>query len=254
MRRAVLCEGPDDVAALRELSISLFGATVLRRPTTAGPAGESRQLYLTVGQNEIVVTACRNGKSGLPGLLVAQLSQMPIKDRPEDPYFLQCITVLFDPDDEPSEMMYARLAEEVSAKATAWRLEGRPGDWSAHRNTDETVSVRAIPWRSPGDVVDGLPDKQNLERLLCHVAATAYPNEARIVERWLGEIPRGKQEPSWKAALHLWCALIEPKASESTAPARFLHQNQTCQPHVRGAIEHVSLLRDLSAALGLPRA
>ena len=181
---------------------------------------------------------------------MAELNQLPIKDRPDDPNALQCITVLFDPDDELPEKMWVRLADGVSAKAPKWSLEGSPGHWTARRGADEVVIVCAVHWRSPGDIVDGLPDKQNLERRLCYVAALAHPNEAKIVERWLGEIPQDGNKPSWKAALHLWCALIEPKASESNAAARFLHQNETCRPHVRSAIEQVSLFKDLSAALG----
>ena len=149
--------------------------------------------------------------------------------------------------------MHARLADEVSVKATHWRLEGSPANWTARRNVDEAVIVRAVHWRSPGEIVDGLPDKQNLERLLCYVGALAYPNEAKTVERWLGEIPQDGNKPSWKAALHLWCALLEPKASESNAAARFLHQNEICRPHVRPAIEQVSLFKDLSTALGFSR-
>jgi hypothetical protein len=78
----------------------------------------------------------------------------------------------------------------------------------------------------------------------------AYPTEAKTVERWLGEISEAGKQPSWKAALHLWCALVEPKADESNAAARFLHQNETCRPHARTAIEQVSLFKDLSLALG----
>jgi hypothetical protein len=146
--------------------------------------------------------------------------------------------------------MNARLADEVATNAKAWKLDGNPGDWVARRNGNQAVLLRAVHWRSPGDVVDGLPDRQNLERLLCHVTAVAHPNEAKMVERWLSEISEAGKKPSWKAALHLWCALVEPKTDESNAPARFLHQNQTCRPHARAAIEQVSLFKDLSLALG----
>jgi hypothetical protein len=250
MRRLVLCEGPADIAALREIGISFFGAKPLPIPRSAGAAGENRKLLLLIEGSEVEITAVQRAKSGLPAALAIKLHGLPVENSSDDPNALERITVLFDPDDESPEETCVRLAAEVSANAKAWKLDGSPGDWVARRNGNQAVILRAVSWRSPGNVVDGLPDWQNLERLLCHVTAVAYPSEAKIVERWLGEISGPGKKPSWKAALHLWCALVEPKSDESNAAARFLHQNQTCRPHARAAIEQVSLFKDLSLALG----
>jgi hypothetical protein len=250
MRRIVLCEGPADIAALREIGISLFGAQVQRTPLSAGAAGETRKLLLTVQGSQVEITAVERAKSGLPGALATKLHGLPFENSSDDRDALERITVLFDPDAESPDKMHASLADAVSASAQAWKLDGSPGDWVAHRDASQAVILRAVHWRSPGDVVDGLPDRQNLERLLCHVTAVAHPNEAKMVERWLSEISEAGRKPGWKAALHLWCALVEPKTDESNAPARFLHQNQTCRPHARVAIEQVSLFKDLSLALG----
>jgi hypothetical protein len=250
MRRIVLCEGPADIAALREIGISLFGAQVQRTPLSAGAAGETRKLLLTVQGSQVEITAVERAKSGLPGALATKLHGLPFENSSDDRDALERITVLFDPDAESPDRMHASLADAVSASAKAWKLDGSPGDWVARRDASEAVIVRVVPWRSPGSVVDGLPDWQNLERLLCHVAAAAYPAEAETVERWLGELSKAGKNPSWKAALHLWCAVVEPKADESNAPARFLHQNQTCRPHALEAIRQVSLFNDLSTALG----
>lgn len=250
MRRLVLCEGPADIAALREIGISFFGAKPLPIPRSAGAAGENRKLLLLIEGSEVEITAVQRAKSGLPAALAIKLHGLPVENSSDDPNALERITVLFDPDDESPEETCVRLAAEVSANAKAWKLDGSPRDWVARRNANQTVIVRAVPWRSPGDVVDGLPGWQSLERLLCHVTAVAYPTEAKTVERWLGEISEAGKQPSWKAALHLWCALVEPKADESNAAARFLHQNETCRPHARTAIEQVSLFKDLSLALG----
>lgn len=251
MKRIVLCEGPADIAALREIGVSLFGAQVQRNPPSAGAAGETRKLLLIVQGSEVEITAVERAKSGLPGALATKLHGLPVENSADDLSALERITVLFDPDDEPPERMYARLVDAACASAKAWKLDGSPGDWVARRNATQVVIVRAVPWRSPGSVIDNLPDSQNLERLLCHVTAVAYPSEAKIVGRWLGEISEAGKKLSWKAALHLWCALVEPKADESNAAARFLHQNQTCRPHARAAIEQVSLFKDPSTALGI---
>jgi len=247
MRRLVLCEGPDDIVALREIGLSLFGAEVQRNPPWAGPAGETRKLFLTIQGGDVEITAVERAKSGLAGALATKLHGLPVDNSSDDPNALERITVLFDPDDEPTEKLCARLADEVAANAKAWKLDGSSGDWVARRDAGRDVIVRAVRWRSPGEVVGGLPNLQNLERLLCHVAALAYPTEAEMVERWLGEISKAGKKPSWKAALHLWSALVEPK---SDPVAKFLRQNKICRPHVQPALEHVSLFKDLSTALG----
>ena len=113
------------------------------------------------------------------------------------------------------------------------------GDHRLHR-----VAVAAtVHNRAPGGVVDGLPDFRNLERVLCEVLARAYEAEAEIVERWLTEIQSRK--PGWKAAVHLWCALVEEKASEGNIAARVLHQNSACKPHALAVLREAGLLADL---------
>jgi len=200
MRRLVLCEGPADIVALREIGLSLFGAEVQRNPPSAGPAGETRKLFLTIQGGDVEITAVERAKSGLAGALATKLHGLPVDNRSDDPNALERITVLFDPDDEPTEKLCARLADQVAANAKAWKLDGTSGDWIARRGASHDVIVRAVHWRSPGDVVGGLPNLQNLERLLCHVAALAYPTEAGMVERWLGEISKAGKKPSWKTA------------------------------------------------------
>ena len=127
--------------------------------------------------------------------------------------------------------------------------------WTARREEGEELSLCAIPWRAPGPVVDGLPDNQNIERLLCAVAARAYPTEASIVERWLTKIQSVRNKaPKWKAALHLWCALVDEGASETNAAARFLHDNRALKPYVQQTLEEVKLWNDLRPLLGPPGA
>ena len=106
-----------------------------------------------------------------------------------------------------------------------------------------------MAWRAP-TFLDELPDLSNLERLLCGIAQLAYPKEAKVVERWLVEMNASTRSHAWKAALHLWCALVDPKTDERGAPARFLHQNEDCKAHVRPFLERVGLLRELTPLLG----
>ena len=64
----------------------------------------------------------------------------------------------------------------------------------------ELVEVRAVDWRAPGGVVDGLPDQMNLERLLCAVLAAAYPYDLAPIERWLAEISEARKAAKRKPA------------------------------------------------------
>ncbi|HEY3352325.1 MAG TPA: hypothetical protein VGQ83_03685 [Polyangia bacterium] len=250
MRRIVLCEGPGDVAALREIALWVFHAEAQKRNAAAGAAGEEKRQLVRNGAALIELIAVANGKSGLGPTLVTTLKSLPPGNRPDDEAAVESVSVIFDPDTQSPGLFCAELSAAVAANASDWTLAGEPGTWVAHRAADEQVTIRAIHWRAPGAVVDGLPDTQTLERLLCFVAAQAYPEEALIVERWLGDLTTLGRKVGWKAALHLWCGLVEEKASETNAAAKFLHQNRTCAPLVRPIIEQVSLFNDLTPVLG----
>jgi hypothetical protein len=113
--------------------------------------------------------------------------------------------------------------------------------------------ITAIPWRSGDPVVDDLPDTQSLDRLLCAIAGRAHPGHTAMVERWLREARAelGVQ-PKWKAALHLWCALVEPAASPVNAATRFLGQNHNCTPHVSPALIAGGLLARIAEIFAPP--
>jgi len=254
MRRLFVCEGPEDLAALRELFILLYEATTVK--STGVPllaAGEARRQQLRVQHRQIDLIASQTGKSGLGDMAAQLLETAPRGDWATDPEAIEWICIVYDPD-EPDENAYCtELLAAIERRAQSWRIGlVSIGEWTAERGPGELVRVRAVPWRAPGAVADRSADKQSLDRLLCSVAARAFPEDARIVERWLMELNELGKHPGWKAALHLWCALVEQKASESNAAARFLRQNSICRPHVRGIVEEVSLLHDLTLLLGAP--
>lgn len=253
-RRLVLCEGPDDVAALRELALYVFKAIAEKQSIAGTPGGEPRTQKLRAGQIAIEIKASRAGKSGLIKMIGESLAALGPQDGPPEEAKVRRIAAVFDPDEEPVTAFHKGVASSVAREAPDWRLvQVGSGTWLARRMPGERVQVRAIPWRAPGPVVDGLADHQNLERLLCAVAKAAYPAEAAIVERWLTEITTvSGKTPKWKAALHLWCALVDQSASELNAATRFLHQNGDCKPHVSPALEKVGLLRALRPLFAAP--
>lgn len=251
-RRIVLCEGPDDVAALREIATGIFraatpGSAGRADAVMAGAAGQARGQVLLAGRARLEIRAVKNAKSQLAKGMATELAQLPPQVAGDPEQRTRRIAAVFDPDAEGEEAFHRDIQREIARSARDWRLQQvTEGAWIARREAGERLWLRAIAWRGPGAPVDGLADHQNLERLLCAVAARAYPAEAALVTRWLEEIGSVRGAAAgWKAALHLWCALVEEKASEANAAARFLHQNKLCMPFVEPILREVSLLRAL---------
>lgn len=176
---------------------------------------------------------------------------------PLDESSVAVLGVVFDPDEQDAPRFHAEVERAVRAHAARWTLAaaGAPGTWRAQREAGELVEIRAVHWRAPGGVVDGLPDHMNLERLLCAVLAEAYPTDVTSIERWLEEIgaarkAAGRRPSAWKAAIHV--AAVYEKADDINAASRFLHQQSECKPHIEPLLAKVGLLDDLRPLLGPP--
>jgi len=246
----ILCEGPEDLVALRELAIHLFGATTV--PTRGGGAGGMTREQRLQGTTALVkLTVAKDAKSGLVREAMTALDAEPRRNRrdPNDQP-LRRLGIVFDPDGDPRAKFENAVLTAFQTSAKEWRvrrLTSKRACLLATRDRDR-VLVHFVAWRSTY-ALDTMPDVLNLERLLCEIAAEAYPAEASIVARWLKDFPVGSLQHPWKAALHLWCALVEAKSDEHSAPARFLHQNKTCAPHVEPLLRSISVLRELEPLL-----
>jgi hypothetical protein len=263
-RRLIFCEGPDDLNALRAVAQLLRWAT----PATGGQAGagQERVVVLQAGTARVEIKvpsksrgATGEGKSALARAVAEALLELPSQIGPPDESHLSLLGVVFDPDDEQAGGFHAEIERTVHEHARAWTLAGggAPGLWRAQREAGEEVLVRAVDWRAPGDVLDGLPDHRNLERLLCAVLAKAYPDDVAEVARWLDEIGaargRARRKPAtWKAAIHVWLAAVYDKADELNAASRFLHQQAECKPYVEATLADVGLVADLRPLLAPP--
>ena len=242
--RILLCEGPDDIAALRELGTWLLGASVTRIPASAGAAGQERKSALTTKSNHRVDLIAASGKSKLPDRVATLLATLS-PQVPGDPEETSDIGVVFDPDGGDPDVDFLPAVEAaIAAGAPGWTLSKGSGSWLAQRAVAERVNVHFLPWRGTTDPFDGLGAEQSLERLLCSIGSAAYPAEAKLVESWLDAFPSTRKR-TWKSAVHLWCALVESDQNEATAPTRFLHQNKECKPHVRPLLERLGLLEPL---------
>lgn len=261
--RLILCEGPDDLNALRAVAQRLRWAQPAK---AAGPgAGQERVLKLVSGDVNIEIGvpskargASGEGKSVLARSLAENLGALRPQVGAGDEGRVSLMAVVFDPDEEPAARFHAELEQAVRAHAPAWTLSSgpSPGTWRAEREAGEGVEIRAVHWRAPGGVLDGLPDHANLERLMCAVAARAYPEDLEHVARWLGEINErrregGRKPASWKAAVHVWLAAVYDKADELNAATRFLHQQDECKAHVEGVLGEVGLVEELRPLLAV---
>lgn len=253
-RREILCEGPEDLAALREVAGRCFGATPLPADRQAGGAGADRRVDLCVaGVHVLRLTAVRNAKSALPHAAATQLATLPPIEGDRTSSRLTALGVLFDPDGDAERVFHAEMNGAFAKEAKDWSFQtlevGARGGaaWIARRAAGERVLVRALAWRADGEVLDGLRDEQNMERVMCRILADAYPADVELVAGWLAEITRRRRAvPRWKAAVHLWSALVDEKATEHTAPARFFGQHDACRPCVQPVLDRVGLLREIA--------
>lgn len=266
MKRFVLCEGPDDLNALRAIAQHLGWAQSI--PATSAPgAGQERRVSLAAGDTQIDILvpskksgATGEGKSALARTVADALRMLPPQVGPGDESSVGLVAVVFDPDDATVPSFHAEVEKAVRVHATEWSFTGgaSAGIWSAQRAVGEIVEVRAVHWRAPGGVVDGLPDQMNLERLLCAVLAAAYPQDVEHFERWLTEIREvskaaGRKPGTWNAAIHVWLAAVYEKADDINAASRFLDQQRACKPHIERILAETGLLDDLRPLLGTPR-
>jgi hypothetical protein len=263
MKRLVFCEGPDDLNALRAIAQHLRWAQASSAGSAPG-AGQARSARLLAGDVQVEIRvpsktggATGEGKSALARMVADELHILPPQVGPRDESSVALVGVVFDPDDEAVSSFHAEVEKAVRLRAVKWTLigVGAPGVWRAQREAGELVEIRAVDWRAPGGVVDGLPDHMNLERLLCAVLAAAYPKDLEPIERWLAEIGEartaaGRKPAGWKAAIHVWLAAVYEKADDLNAASRFLHQQSECKPHIEPILAQTGLLADLRSLLG----
>lgn len=246
MTRRVLCEGPEDISALREIAKRYFQAESITSPTSG--AGQERTAMLRTVEGQLVrITAGTGGKSSLPANVATLLAGLPPQQGQRGDDRTASVSVIFDPDDDRASTFYSDVDSTVLRDAPTWQLkEITPGRFRASRGAAERVLIRLIHWRADNTVLNGLPDVQDLDRLLCQIAGSAYPADETLVRGWLAQIAqRPGRAPKWKAAVHLWCALIEERATEVSAAARFLGQNAQCAAKAPNVLAQLSLWRDL---------
>src|SRR5262245_49361629 len=203
--RLIFCEGPDDLNALRAVAQVLRWAQPVR--AAGAGAGLEREMVLRAGDALIKVGvpskargAAGEGKSALARSVADNLGALRMQVDAADESSVSLVAAVYDPDDQSAADFHTELRQAIRDHAPAWTLAelGTPGVWRARREAGEEVYVRAVHWRAPGSILDGLPDHSNLERLLCAVVAKAHPEEKEHVARWLTEIGEVRQKANRK--------------------------------------------------------
>lgn len=262
----IFTEGPDDVAALTELLIR-HGK---RRVRTDPPSNDQRSTATTrermhqlaiyseeptgvkTGTIKIVAVVQENV---LPARMATEIANLPIHD-PGGPE--RRFALVYDPDAWTVEDFEAAVSEALAAKATDWAIQQSGSSWTLQRE-GESVLLRAIPWCIDGDVLDSLPDVQNLERVLCTVLGETYPSGVTTVAECIERFREQRKQLgidrdlSWKAAIHLWCALVDDAATDSTAPKRFLGQVEAFTRAAEAVCRRNGVVPALHELLGFSR-
>ncbi len=248
-----LCEGRDDLVALRAVANVCFGLRPGRAETADG-----RTATLTGEGVEAKVRVAKNGKTGLLEALKLELEALGPFD-PAEPRPVDRIVLVFDPDDEPDARFHISVDRDLGS--AVWTLsrddQARPR-WTAQRSEGEQVEVAAFAWRGSDAPLDDLPNRQNLERLLLTVASAVIAPAYRVfLEQTLRGIAALGETPNWKSAVHLLCALIDPGASTEAPAERFLAQGPAFArktPEILRAltIDGTNCFDELAALFGVP--
>lgn len=249
----IFTEGPDDVAALSEILFRWHNAAVDRSvsPSTARER-EHRLRLLTADKSAVrgtVAITALGKRDGLDDALMTFL-----RTRPIDATLRDRAAVVYDPDERATSDVEDALDTRLRSLETEWMIERNGPAWTLTRKElPQTIHVRTIAWTHPGAVLGGLPDRQNLERVLCAISARAWPAGDAVVAQWLQAIREFRanngvaRAPTWKAAVHLWCALVDDAATEAAAVKRFLGQNPSALPFVRETLDEARIVTSLEA-------
>lgn len=240
-RRRIICEGPDDRSALRELLVRHFGLQVKRG---TAPALEKVETLVPRGQAgpavEIVIAGSKE-KVRAQAIASEQYSSA------SDP--IETLGLCFDPNGQSEAQWRSWLAAGLAPLTPQTAGDG----W-----TVATVAGRArllpLPWFSPAPVRYALPDHHNLERVAIHALAEAYPSLAPAIARWVDELPGLGGTPSWKTALRLWNAVVHPDAAGASFLDKVCGQDHQTGLRVRALLDGTLLWRGLADIAAPPPA
>lgn len=184
----IVVEGPDDLAALRELLDRRFGGQKKGQVATREHSFVWRDL-----ETRIIMS---NGKDHMP-----ELVHQRIRDLPTALFQFTQMGICFDPD-RHSDAQILQWLGSVSGASAAWDKDGG----CPVSIGDRAVDVIALPW-DIGPIFDDLEDFRNLERVALAVLAKSDTSEGALIEELLKKVQSAGKKVSWKTAFRLWAAI-----------------------------------------------
>jgi hypothetical protein len=190
----IVVEGPDDLAALREVFQRVLACPQSKGGRFCWPDGDM--------ETEVLVS---RSKSRIPQTVREQIARVPLP-------VIQ-VGVCFDPDKDSCDkaMLWLTAACDLPA---AWDANG-----VCQVAVDgRTVDVVALPWDF-GPIFDELEDLRNLERVALAVLARVDPTEGKLIEELLLKLRTADKRVNWKTAFRLWAAVRYADSDPDTGGA-----------------------------------
>lgn len=207
--RYVVCEGPDDLGALRALVRDLLPDCRLEG------SKYKRKIVISTGPVQLEFVAADGAKSDLAARTL-ELAEGGSGNRPD------AIGVIFDPDADRPERELAFFTKDYNrlsqTEQRGSKLKETKGGFLVTINGRD-VRILAAPWRSLQPTrFDDLPNEHDLERVLISGILDAYGDDELV--DWALESTTKLRElvegHGWKRAFRIWGRPSNPRASPSS--------------------------------------
>jgi hypothetical protein len=253
-RHVVLCEGPDDISALRAIARKHFIKGTTSTPARPPAAGFERHVKIPVSDALAVELKTVSGKSDLAKNAALIIRDLPPRRDINEPDLIEQIVLVYDPDAQSLEDFEKESVTTLERDASDWVWTAREGiahAWLGAREDELPIELRMFAWTSTQRTLDGLNDEHNLERLVCQIFSLTYADnkhEEELIVPTLSAIhQRMNKPPMWKSAVHLWCALLGPRWNEVTVCDQAFQQHPQLKKVSEEVLKSLGLFEQLEA-------
>lgn len=228
--RFIVCEGIDDLRAIRGIAQRCYGYT--RWMGEAGRFRGQSEVLRVEGEDRVVEIA-----NGRDRLRAAREARELLR---ESDGHIGAVGLLIDPDKDND----ASLRAFVDAEALH-ELEWRPDASLAHvvhveSAFGETTPFTWLGWDTPRSF-DGLPDDvRMLERTAIAILQDARPDDAGLVLQLLQALQDAGRATSWKTAHRLFNAVMKP-ATEVGFVDQVFGQDKRTRTHLPAVLAETVL-------------
>jgi len=237
----IVVEGPDDVAALREVFQRRFG---WRKAKDQTPPAKGEHPFQWPDAETTVLVA--QGKPDIPKRIVATIRDIETAER----HYSQ-LGICFDPDTHTGPAALDWLVKECQL-AGNWNADGI---CPVSISDGSVVDVIALPW-DLGPIFNELADFRNLERVALAVLAKTDVAEGELITELLKKVQSAGRKVSWKTAFRLWAAVRYADKDPDTggAMAQVFGQDEAARTSLDSVLCNSVFLSRLKRFAGTPAA